>query len=122
VSRAAQGLRAWLLQRFTAIYLALYLGVVLLYGAARGSFSYGEWRAWLGGPSMGVATALFALALLLHVWVGIRDVLIDYIHPVWLRLLLMAATALVLLGSLLWIVRALTLAATGSAELGPITP
>jgi succinate dehydrogenase / fumarate reductase membrane anchor subunit len=60
---------------------------------------------------MGVATALFALAVLLHVWVGIRDVLIDYIHAVWLRLLLMAVTALVLLTSLLWIVRALTLAA-----------
>jgi succinate dehydrogenase / fumarate reductase membrane anchor subunit len=63
---------------------------------------------------MGVTTALCALAILLHVWVGIRDVLIDYIHAVWLRLLLMAATALVLLTSLLWIVRALTLAAIGS--------
>jgi succinate dehydrogenase hydrophobic anchor subunit len=48
--------------------------------------------------------------------VGIRDVLIDYIHAVWLRLLLMAVTALVLLTSLLWIVRALTLAAIGSAS------
>ena len=122
MSRAAQGLRAWLLQRFTAIYLALYLLAVLFYGTVRGGFSYSEWRAWLGGPLMGVTTALFALAILLHVWVGIRDVLIDYVHPVWLRLLLMSITALVLLSSLLWIVRALTLAATGSAELGPTTP
>jgi succinate dehydrogenase / fumarate reductase membrane anchor subunit len=114
VSRAAQGLRAWLLQRFTAIYLAIYLVSVLSYGALRDSFSYSDWRAWLGEPWMGVTTALFALAILLHVWVGIRDVLIDYIHAVWLRLLLMAATALVLLTSLLWIVRALTLAAIGS--------
>jgi len=116
VSRAAQGLRAWLLQRFTAIYLALYLVSVLSYGAVRDSFSYSEWRSWLGAPGIGVATALFALAILLHVWVGIRDVLIDYIHAVWLRLLLMAATALVLLTSLLWIVRALTLAAIGSID------
>ncbi len=114
MSRAAQGLRAWLLQRFTAIYLAIYLVSVLSYGAVHDSFSYSEWRSWLGNPGMGVTTALFALAILLHVWVGIRDVLIDYIHAVWLRLLLMAATALVLLTSLLWIVRALTLAAIGS--------
>ena len=113
MSRAAQGLRAWLLQRFTAIYLALYLVAVLSYGAAHGRFAYSEWRAWFGEPWMSVTTALFAMALLLHVWVGIRDVLIDYIHAVWLRLLLMAATALVLLGSLLWTVRALTLAAVG---------
>jgi len=115
VSRAAQGLRAWLLQRFTAIYLAAYLVSVLAYSALRDSWSYSEWRAWLGQPGMGVGTALFALAILLHVWVGIRDILIDYIHAVWLRLLLMAASALVLLTSLLWIVRALTLAAIGSA-------
>ena len=115
MSRAAQGLRAWLLQRFTAIYLAMYLAAVLSYTVVRGGFSYGEWRSWLGGPVMGVTTALFALAILLHVWVGIRDVLIDYIHAVWLRLALMAATALVLLASLLWIVRALTLAAIGDS-------
>ena len=115
MSRAAQGLRAWLLQRFTAIYLAIYLVSVLSYGAVHDSFSYSEWRSWLGNPGMGVTTALFALAILLHVWVGIRDVLIDYVHAVWLRLLMMAATALVLLTSLLWTVRALTLAAIGSA-------
>jgi succinate dehydrogenase / fumarate reductase membrane anchor subunit len=51
------------------------------------------------------------MALVVHGWVGIRDVLIDYVHPVWMRLLLMAATGLVLLVSLLWIVRALLLAA-----------
>jgi len=113
VSRAAQGLRAWLLQRFTAIYLAVYLVSVLTTVGLGGSLSYSEWRSWLGGAPMGVATALFAVAVLLHVWVGMRDVLIDYIHAVWLRLLLMAVTALVLLGSLLWIARALTLAAIG---------
>ena len=108
MSRAAQGLRAWLLQRF--------LLWVLSYNAVRDSWSYSEWRSWLGGPGMGISTALFALALLLHVWVGVRDVLIDYIHAVWLRLLLMAVTALVLLASLMWIVRALGLAAIGSAD------
>jgi succinate dehydrogenase / fumarate reductase membrane anchor subunit len=114
MSRAAQGLRAWLLQRFTAIYLAVYLLVVVSVIAGRETVSYSEWRDWLGGPWMGVSTTLFALAVLLHVWVGIRDVLIDYMHAVWLRLLFMAATALVLLVSLLWVVRALALAAIGT--------
>ena len=113
MSRAAQGLRAWILQRFTAIYLAVYLLPVLAYAVARDELSYARWRSWMGQPWMGVTTVLFALALLLHVWVGIRDVLIDYIHAIWLRLLLMAATALVLLASLLWTVRALMLAAIG---------
>jgi len=116
MSRAAQGLRAWLLQRFTAIYLAIYLVSVLATVALGEPLTFQAWRAWLGGPWMGVTTALFALAVLLHAWVGVRDVLIDYVHPVWLRLLFMAVTALLLLGSLLWVIRALALAATGSLQ------
>ena len=115
MSRAAQGLRAWLLQRFTAIYLAIYLIVILAVMVSGDGFSYTEWRTLLGNPGMGVATALTAVAILLHVWVGIRDVLIDYVHAIWLRLLFMAATAVMLLGSLLWTVRALALAAVGSS-------
>jgi succinate dehydrogenase / fumarate reductase membrane anchor subunit len=111
MSRAAQGLRAWLLQRFTAIYLAAYFLFALAFLVVQAPFGFEQWRDWMARPGAGVSTALFALALLLHVWVGIRDVLIDYIHAIWLRLLLMAITALVLLGSLLWIIRALALVA-----------
>lgn len=116
MSRAAQGLRAWLLQRFTAIYLGIYLLATLAYMVWHGPFSYLQWRAWLAHPAMGIATVLFAIAVLLHAWVGVRDVLIDYIHAVWLRLSLMAITALVLLASLLWVLRALVLA--GGATTG----
>lgn len=111
MTRAAQGLRAWLMQRFTAIYLGVFLVAVFASIAGHEALDYARWHSWFAQPWMGVTTALFAVALLLHAWVGIRDVLIDYIHPVWLRLLLMALFGLVLLGSLLWIVRALTLAA-----------
>ncbi len=116
MSRAAQGLRAWLLQRFTAIYLGLYLLVALGCLAWQGPFAYEQWRAMLAQPLVSVSTGLFALAVLLHAWVGIRDVLIDYVHAVWLRLFLMALCALMLLGSLLWVLRSLGLAAAGAAD------
>ena len=111
MSRAAQGLRAWLLQRITAVYLAIYIIATLIYLLTRNAVDFQVWHNWLASPWMGVATTLFTLALLLHVWVGIRDVLIDYVHPVSLRLLFMVVTALILLGSLLWVIRALTIAA-----------
>ncbi len=114
MTRAAQGLRAWLLQRFTAIFLAVYLVYTLARLALGGPLDYPHWRAWLAEPWMGVSTTLFGLAVLVHGWVGMRDVLIDYVHPVWIRLLLMAVTGLMLLVSMLWIVRALLLAASGS--------
>ena len=116
MSRAAQGLRAWLLQRFTAIYLGIYLVAVLAYLGYRGPLDYEQWRGLLGQPLMAVSTTLFALAVLLHAWVGIRDVLIDYVHAVWLRLFLMAAFALVLMGSLLWVLRSLSLVAGSGTD------
>jgi succinate dehydrogenase / fumarate reductase membrane anchor subunit len=104
-------LRAWLLQRITAVYLAGYIVGTLLYLLTLNTVDFPVWHNWLASPWMGVATTLFTLALLLHVWVGIRDVLIDYVHMVSLRLLFMVVTALILLGSLLWVIRALTIAA-----------
>jgi len=111
MSRAAQGLRAWLLQRFTAIYLAAYLLAVLTHFSLQKDLDYVAWHAWFATPWLGVATGLFTLALLLHVWVGIRDVLIDYVHTIWLRLSFMAITAVVLLGSAMWVLRTLLLTA-----------
>lgn len=111
MSRAAQGLRAWLLQRFTAIYLGVYLVSLLVYLVSQEHLDYTQWRDLMAAPGISVATVLFALAVLMHAWVGIRDVLIDYIHAVWLRLFLMVASALMLMASLLWVMRALALAA-----------
>ena len=113
MSRTAQGLRTWLWQRFTAVYLALYVLAVPVAAALGGPLDYARWKAWLAAPWMGIATALFAVAVLLHGWIGVREVLIDYVHGLWLRLLLLAASGLVLLGSALWVLRALVLAATG---------
>lgn len=115
MSRAAQGLRAWLLQRLTAIYLAAYMLVMAGLLLNSGTPGYAKWRELFQSPLTGVATVIFALAVLLHAWVGVRDVLIDYVHAVWLRLLLLATTGLMLLASLLWMVRALALVALAGA-------
>jgi succinate dehydrogenase / fumarate reductase membrane anchor subunit len=108
-------LHAWLLQRLTAVFLAIYLPGMGLVLALQGGSGYPDWRGLFGQPWAGVLTAMFAMAVVLHVWVGMRDVLIDYIHAVWLRLLLLSAFGLVLIGSLLWVVRALALAALQGA-------
>jgi len=107
LSRAAQGLRAWLLQRFTAVYIALYLVVSVFTLLTTETIDYPLWRSWFSAPLPGVASVLFAVMVLLHVWVGVRDVLIDYVHVIWLRLFLLALAALMMFSSLLLIMRAL---------------
>ena len=115
MSRHTHGLRTWLLQRISAVYLAVFLCYVLFHALRHGGHSYIEWQAWLTSPLMNIATAGFILALVAHAWVGMRDVILDYIKPVGLRLALLSLTAVLLAGSSLWALRSLLLASVTAA-------
>jgi succinate dehydrogenase / fumarate reductase, membrane anchor subunit len=107
VTGAHYGLRDWLAQRVTAAIMALYsviIAFVLLWGHP---ISYGVWRDLFSQGWMRVATLLFAVSLAWHAWVGIRDVLMDYIKPTGVRLSLEILTLLVLAAYLGWTVQIL---------------
>lgn len=83
---AHYGLRDWLAQRITAVIMAVYSLIVafaLFFGAP---LTYGVWRDLFTQGWMRVATLLFALSLAWHAWVGMRDILMDYIKPTAVRL------------------------------------
>ena len=89
------GLQAWMLQRLSALYLAAYTLYLLWHFIRHAPDGYQTWHAWIATPAVGISAALFFLALLLHAWVGLRDILMDYVHTLTLRL---GLTALLLLG------------------------
>ena len=66
--------------------------------------SYLEWKGWMGNPGMALAVLIFFAALLSHMWVGLRDVLLDYAKPAGLRRLLLGLVAGGLLGTAAWVV------------------
>lgn len=90
MSRSASGLRAWLLQRLTALYLAGFFVYLALYFLLSPPKDYETWIAWIDEPLNSVALLLFVATALLHAWVGIRDILLDYVPPFSLRLALLA--------------------------------
>ena len=104
MSRRASGLKAWLLQRITAVYLLLFTAISGLWVITHQPITYTAWKSWIANPLISLSLLLFFLALLLHAWVGIRNVLIDYIKPVSLRLLLLSLFAFGLIGSGFWVV------------------
>jgi succinate dehydrogenase / fumarate reductase membrane anchor subunit len=107
VTGAHYGLRDWLAQRITAGIMAVYsviLAFVLILGQP---LNHGAWRDLFSQGWMRVATLLFAVSLVWHAWVGIRDVLMDYIKPTGLRLALEVFTLVVLAGYLGWTVQIL---------------
>ena len=77
----SSGLEAWLVQRIGAIYMLLFVPYMVWSLTARPVESYSQWHAWISDPGMTVALSLFFLALLSHMWVGLRDVLLDYAKP-----------------------------------------
>ncbi|MEO8081552.1 MAG: succinate dehydrogenase, hydrophobic membrane anchor protein [Caldimonas sp.] len=87
------GLRAWLVQRISAVYMLVFLVLLLLHFLLDPPRTYGAWHGWVARPSIGVAILVFFGALIVHAWVGLRDVILDYVRPVAVR-----ATALSLLG------------------------
>lgn len=81
------GMRAWLVQRLSALYLLCFLVFILAtLTTVHAPWSYASWRAWVLSPGGSTGILLFFAALLLHVWVGLRDVILDYVHPLALRI------------------------------------
>lgn len=104
---AHYGLRDWLAQRITAVIMAVYsviLAVVLLTGTP---ISYAVWKDLFSQGWMRVATLLFAASLAWHMWVGVRDILMDYVKPTGLRLALQTVTLLTIAAYLGWTVQIL---------------
>jgi succinate dehydrogenase / fumarate reductase membrane anchor subunit len=56
----------------------------------------------MSNPAISVAAAVFFAALLLHAWVGFRDVIVDYVHPLAFRLSMLALLGSGLLAIGLW--------------------
>ena len=107
LSRPTHGLRDWLLQRISAVYLAAFLAYFLAHIALQPVHSFQQWHDWMRHPLMAITSAGFIVALLLHGWVGMRDVVLDYVHALSLRLAVLSLIGLVLIGCGLWALRIL---------------
>ena len=99
---AHYGLTAWLMQRLTAVIMAAYTVFLLALVLWCPPASYADWRGLFTGSFVRLATMLFFLALLYHAWVGMRDIVMDYVKPTGLRLALQAFVGTALVFYLVW--------------------
>ena len=102
VTGAHYGLRDWLAQRITAGIMAVYSVIALVVFISNKNITYGVWRDLFSQGWMRVATLLFMISLAWHAWVGVRDILMDYVQPDGLRLTLEVGTILLLAAYLGW--------------------
>ena len=104
---AHYGWRDWLAQRVTAVVMAAYtvllLGLLLWFGG----LDYASWKSAFGNDAFRVATFVFMVALLWHAWVGVRNILMDYVKPAYVRLTLQVLVIGVLVGYAGWTIQVL---------------
>jgi succinate dehydrogenase / fumarate reductase membrane anchor subunit len=104
---AHYGLRDWLSQRLTAAVMALFTLAVLVQVLWPGEMNYDRWAGIFSHQWMKLLTFVVIVSLIVHVWVGVRDVLMDYVKPMGARLALQAATIVWLLGCAGWAIQVL---------------
>jgi len=98
---AHYGLKDWLAQRITAVVMLAYT-IVFLLALGRGPVTHASWKALFAQEWMRLATFLFVASVLIHAWIGVRNIWMDYIKHTGLRLVLEVATVLWLVGCAGW--------------------
>lgn len=101
---AHYGLRDWMIQRITAVIMAVYTLIVVVALACGVAGSPESWHEFFRTGAMRYATFVFSLSLCYHAWIGVRDIWMDYIKPVWVRVTLHVMTLLALLGYAGWMI------------------
>jgi succinate dehydrogenase / fumarate reductase membrane anchor subunit len=107
VTGAHYGLRDWLVQRVTAVVMAVYAVVLVGYLVMQPSFGYDTWVFLFSGSAMRTFSMLFLLSVYYHAWIGVRDIVMDYVKPAGMRLLLHVLVVLALVLYTIWSVQIL---------------
>lgn len=97
------GMRLWLAQRISAVVMAVYAVLFALLLAISQPATYAAWVAFMSPGWWRVLTLLFFISLYMHAWLGVRDVLKDYIFNLQLRAVLQVLVDVLLIGCLCWI-------------------
>ncbi|MCJ2375701.1 succinate dehydrogenase, hydrophobic membrane anchor protein [Vibrio sp. ZSDZ34] len=79
------GVHDFLLIRATAILMTLYTIYIVSFCAFSGDISYISWSQFFGGTFTKVFTMLALVSVLIHAWIGLWQVLTDYIKCSKLR-------------------------------------
>ena len=91
---AHYGWKDWLIQRVTAVIMLVFSVFILGFFLVHGSVSFADWKTLFSSNLVRILALVFLLSVFYHAWIGIRDVLMDYIKPLSIRL---SAQVLVLL-------------------------
>lgn len=90
------GIHDWLLLRASAILIVLYIIYLAGFVALTDTLTWDIWRGFFASAFTKVFTLLTLFSILIHGWIGMWQVLTDYVKSLPLRLILQLAIVVVL--------------------------
>jgi succinate dehydrogenase / fumarate reductase membrane anchor subunit len=107
VTGAHYGLRDWLVQRITAVVMVLFVLFVVGDLLLQPQVNYDVWTRLFSNNVTRSFALLFLLSLFYHAWIGVRDIVMDYINLASVRLLVHVVVIFALLLYAIWSVQIL---------------
>ena len=107
VTGSHYGLRDWLAQRITAVLMALYTVLFVGYLLLHPHLDYDQWTMLFNDNIVRTFTLLFLLTVFYHAWIGVRDVVMDYVKPASIRLVIHVLVIMALMLYSIWSVQIL---------------
>jgi succinate dehydrogenase / fumarate reductase membrane anchor subunit len=104
---AHYGLRDWLVQRISAVVMVVYSVVLGGYLLLQDHPGYDAWTGLFSSLWTRTFSLLFLLSLFYHAWIGIRDIVMDYVKPAGVRLVIHTLVILALVIYTIWSVQIL---------------
>ena len=107
VTGAHYGLRDWLIQRVTAVIMVIYTVFIVGYLLVQPVVDYNAWTMLFSSSVFRTFSLLFLLSIFYHAWIGVRDIVMDYIKSASFRLLIYVLVVITLLLYVIWSVQIL---------------
>jgi succinate dehydrogenase / fumarate reductase membrane anchor subunit len=104
---AHYGLGDWLMQRITALAVGVYVIGLLCILLLTPGLDLAQWQSIFRGTFFRIATFVALVATFLHAWVGMRDIIMDYVRPTGIRLTLDILVIFALIGYTGWSIQIL---------------
>ena len=98
------GMRLWLSQRLTALVMACYIVLLIIMLLIVQPAGFDAWHNFVTPIWFRIATLLFFMCLFMHAWLGIADVLKDYVYNKTLRAYMQIAVDIALVAYLFWLI------------------
>ena len=95
------GARDWVLQRISAVVLAVYSVVVIGFFLCN-QVNYQAWHSFMMSLPMKLFSLVAILSLVFHAWVGMWTVLTDYVKSAGLRIVIQSLIIITILVYLFW--------------------